>query len=86
MRTSAQYQSYNYDDDEADSVAPGVLNATGASADERILFGGDVLCEGKAVGDGTINALDLAVLMYAQASCPPPACIPPPRPRPRLHK
>lgn len=30
------------------------------------LFGGTALCDGKVVGDGTVNSLDIAVLMYAQ--------------------
>jgi len=30
------------------------------------LFGGTTLCDMKVVGDGTVNSLDIAVLMYAQ--------------------
>ena len=30
------------------------------------LFGGTETCDAKVVGDGTVNSLDIAVLMYAQ--------------------
>ena len=39
--------------------------------DSAILFGSDVLCEGKIVADGTINSMDIATLMYAQFEAPP---------------
>ena len=30
------------------------------------IFGAPTQCDGKTVGDGTVNSLDIAVLMYAQ--------------------
>ena len=66
MRTVDQYENY-YNEDEF--IAGGFLNNT--EGGETILWGADVYCNSKVVGDGTINSLDLAVLMYAQFGAPP---------------
>jgi hypothetical protein len=42
----------------------GLFNMTGANASGH--FGGDVACNGKTVGDGAVNAYDLATLMWYQ--------------------
>lgn len=39
---------------------------TNAQQASTTLFGGTTPCDGKVVGDGTVNSLDIAVLMYAQ--------------------
>ena len=44
----------------------GLLNMTGVNASTINLFGADVSCNGKNVGDGAINTYDMAVLMWYQ--------------------
>lgn len=39
---------------------------TSNQSNSDTLFGGTENCDGKSVGDGTVNSLDIAVLMYAQ--------------------
>lgn len=39
---------------------------TDAQQGSNTLFGATTPCDGKVVGDGTVNSLDMAVLMYAQ--------------------
>ena len=39
---------------------------TSAQTTSNTLFGGTATCDDKVVGDGTVNSLDIAVLMYAQ--------------------
>ena len=43
----------------------GLLNMTGANASSNY-FGADVSCYGKVVGDGAVNAYDIAALMWYQ--------------------
>jgi hypothetical protein len=42
----------------------GLLNMTGENVTSH--FGGDVFCNGKVVGDGAVNAYDIATLMWYQ--------------------
>lgn len=44
----------------------GLLNMTGQNASTTNLFGADVTCDGKVVGDGGVNAYDMAALMWYQ--------------------
>ena len=43
----------------------------GLNTSSTNFFGGPVLCDGKIAGDGAVNSLDVAVLMWYQFEQPP---------------
>ena len=68
MRNASEYENYTLNTFQFE----GYLNATGnLNLTQQLLFGGDTFCNDKVVGDGTINTLDMAVLMYAQFAADP---------------
>ena len=60
-----------YSENEADVANFVTIGHTGINTSSTNLFGSDVTCGGKVIGDGTISALDLTIALFWRFKVPP---------------